>query len=125
MKKIPWFEFSENSTDEALEREVAVFDEYVKAYGTQEVYQWAYAHGDHSHMILGGLGWDPPAFMGPLTFLEEYCRLNGFKTEDNRYLCKTCGTKNAVSDNGIRFCEKCSNKGVPTLDLGFGQTEEN
>lgn len=117
MKKIPWYEFPDNDPEDLIE----IFNEYIKEYGTQETYKWIYEHGDHSNMLLGGLGWDPPPIMGPYTFLSEYCRINGFQTEDNRYLCKKHGTKNSVREDGTRFCKMCE---IPTLDLGFGRSED-
>lgn len=123
MKKIPWYEFPDSDVpDNEIENLMKIFDDYIKEYGTQELYELAYKHGNHDNMMLGGLGWDPPPIMGPYTFLSEYCRINGFQTEDNRYICRTCGTKNEVSDTGTRFCKKCTE--VPTVDLGFGRSED-
>jgi rubrerythrin len=110
VKKIPWFEFRDNTTDEEMDKEFEAFWDYIKEYGTQEAYQYAYDKGDHNNMMLGGLGWDPPADIGPYTFLREYCRVLGFDTEDNRYICKKCGTKNTELDTGVRVCPICSNQ---------------
>ena len=129
MKKIPWFEFSDieypfvcGEVDKEWLKEAALADEYIDTYATSEIMKYAHDHGDHEHnMLMGSMGWEPLGVVdgspkrnpfGPLSWLREYCRLLGFRTEDNRYICRVHGTKNNVRDDGLRYCRACGIPGV-------------
>ena len=130
MKKIPWFEFSDidypfvwGVVDEGWLKEADLADEYIDEFATPEVMRYAHDYGDKdNNMIMGSMGWEPLGIkedgtsvrnpVGPLSWLREYCRLLGFQTEDNRYICRVHGTKNVVRDDGLRYCKTCGIPGV-------------